>query len=261
MNFTSIYPSVVVGLILLFGAAARWYLAPADRKHLKWLLVAVVLALPAEGIAEGTANALSRLRPLKLDEFVYRIDAVFGQPSFLLGRLVEHHKFLVILVSVTYGLLPMAMVAVFAIYLWYRTEAETLRVVWTFVLNLFAAVPIYLIFPVAGPRFAFAHFPDHVPSIVTPHLQRIAAAPNGIPSVHMSSALLVLWFLRSWRWGRYFGFTFLVLTMLATLGSGQHYFFDLLTAVPYAAAVYWLANEGLRAERRRDSAIQSVSIR
>ncbi len=260
MNFIFIYPSVVVGLVLVLGTAVRWCLVPTDRKRTEWLLAAAALAVPAEVAAQGTANALSRLRPLKFDEFVYWIDAIFGQPSFVLGRLVEHHRILVILVSVTYGLLPMVIIFVFATYLWRRTESESLRVLWTFILNLFAAVPIYLLLPVCGPQFAFAHFPDHVPLIVTPHLLQIAAAPNGVPSVHMSSALLVFWFLRPWHWGRYVGLAFLVLTVLATLGSGQHYFFDLLTAVPYAVTVCWLASGQLQSEYSRGPAIQPVSI-
>jgi hypothetical protein len=43
-----------------------------------------------------------------------------------------------------------------------------------------------------------------------------------------------------WTWGRVFGIAFLALTALATMGSGQHYFFDLLCAVPYASAIAYL---------------------
>jgi membrane-associated phospholipid phosphatase len=58
--------------------------------------------------------------------------------------------------------------------------------------------------------------------------------PNGIPSVHASTALLVLWFLRRWWWGRISGVVFLILTIFATLGSGEHYLFDLFCALRYA---------------------------
>jgi len=74
----------------------------------------------------------------------------------------------------------------------------------------------------------------------------ISAAPNGVPSVHTSTALLVLYFLRHWRFGMVAGSVFLGLTVLATLGSGQHYFFDLLCALPYSALILWL---GSRSER------------
>ncbi len=258
MNFLIAYPSVAVAAVLIVGTAVRLFLVPTDRKRTEWLLAVLAIALPADVIAEGTAGALSRLRPLKYDEFVYRIDGLFGQPSFVLGRLVEQHKSLVMLVSVSYGLLPMVIVVVFATYLWRRTEAESLRVLWAFALNLFAAVPLYLLFPVCGPRFAFLNFPDHALLVGTPHLLTIAAAPNGVPSVHTSSALLILWFLRPWRWGRYFGAAFLALTVLATLGSGQHYLFDLLTAVPYAAAVVWFTCGRLHIPYSQNSAIQLV---
>jgi hypothetical protein len=44
------------------------------------------------------------------------------------------------------------------------------------------------------------------------------------------------------------GTAFLALTVLATLGSGQHYLFDLFCAVPYAGAIAFL---GSRIRMRR----------
>jgi membrane-associated phospholipid phosphatase len=73
----------------------------------------------------------------------------------------------------------------------------------------------------------------------------ITAAPNGVPSVHASTALLVLWFSRSWTPFFISGWIFLALTALATLGSGQHYLFDLFCAVPYAALVIWISDKWL----------------
>jgi hypothetical protein len=37
------------------------------------------------------------------------------------------------------------------------------------------------------------------------------------------------------------GITFVALTVFATLGSGQHYFFDLVVAVPYAGFIYMVS--------------------
>jgi membrane-associated phospholipid phosphatase len=56
----------------------------------------------------------------------------------------------------------------------------------------------------------------------------------------MSSALLIFWFLMPWPWGRAIGGIYLGLMVLATLGSGQHYLFDLICAVPYATLVIWV---------------------
>jgi membrane-associated phospholipid phosphatase len=70
---------------------------------------------------------------------------------------------------------------------------------------------------------------------------RIDAAPNGIPSVHTSTALLMVWFCRKSRMGFVLAFVYLLLIVAATLASGQHYAVDLLAAVPYTVGVLWLA--------------------
>lgn len=236
MNFLISYPSVALTLPLALALALRWSLVPGDRKRTEWLLVGAALAVPLGAVAETIAYALSAVRPLKYDLYIYRIDQLFGQPSFFLGGLVYHHRALMILVSVTYGILPMVIFGVFAVYL-YRRNGDALQVVKAFIVNMMAAVPLYLLFPVCGPAFAFARFPQ-LPGSVAAQPIAIHAAPNGVPSVHTSSALLILFFLWPWKWGRAFGFLFLALTVFATMGSGQHYCFDLLCAVPYAMAVY-----------------------
>lgn len=240
MNFFVAYPALVITLPLAVGLMARWQFAPSDRKRTELLFVATVLVIPATAAAVWFAIALSAVRPLKYDAYVYTLDHIFGNPSFALGRIVYSHRGLFDLLCVTYELLPVAILGTFAAYVFLRSHAESLRVFWTFLLNLFLAVPIYLAFPVCGPLYAFPGFPFHAPEHLTPHLLALSAPPNGIPSVHTSTALLVLWFLWPWRSGKIIGIFFLALTILATLGSGQHYLFDLLCAVPYTAIVLWL---------------------
>jgi hypothetical protein len=238
MNFLINYPAVVLAAFLIPAIALRWSLVPTDRKRTEWFLVAATLVVPLGATAEHIANLLSRIRPLKYDLYAYRFDGLFGEPSFLLGNLVYHHRALMALVAITYGILPMVILGVFALYLYLAEDA--LRVAKVFVMNFVAIVPLYLLFPVCGPRYAFPGFPES-PGPLSPHPIPINAAPNGVPSGHTSSALLVLWLLWPWKWGRVFGFIFLALTVFATMGSGQHYCFDLLCAVPYAMAVYWVS--------------------
>lgn len=240
LNFVAVYSAVPCAFILICVLALRWFLVPEDCKRTEWMLAATALAIPANQMSEFIAGSLSRLRPLKYDLFVYRLDGFVGQPSFVIGRTVERHLSLKVLVSVTYGFLPIMLLGVFGIYLWLRSEAEALTTIKAFALNLFLSVPFYLAFPVCGPAFAFKDFPFHEPHL-TPHPIFIAAPPNGVPSVHMSSALLILWFFWQWPLGRTAGIIFLALTIIATLGSGQHYAFDLLCAVPYAIAIVWIA--------------------
>ncbi len=234
-NYTGFTIPALVSLICL----ARWFVVPTDRKRTEWLLVAVLLAEPARVLSLVIAQALSRLRPLKYDLYIYRVDAIFGEPSFRLGQIVLPHHGLDVVMQVSYSLLSLGMVGTFAVYLWLR-PAEIGKVARIFALNVFLAVGFYLLIPVCGPEFAFPQFPQLPALPLIPHRIALAAAPNGIPSVHTSTALLVLWLLRRWGWGRFAATIFLVLTLLSTMSGGQHYFFDLLCAVPYAAGIVWL---------------------
>lgn len=247
LNFLISYPSVALAAVLIPAFALWWFISPSDRKRSEWLIVMTSFAIITGAVAEGIANALSRLRPLKYDLYVYRIDQIFSEPSFFLGKLVYHHRALMILVSIAYGILPMVLLAVFAVHLYLCDDA--MRVFKTFMANFLAIVPLYLLFPVCGPAFAFPKFPES-PGVVFPHPIPIHAAPNGVPSGHTSGALLILYFLWPWKWGRVFGVIFLALTVFATLGSGQHYFFDLLCAVPYALVLVLLVRNPLSSSRQ-----------
>lgn len=235
-----VYPGIVITFVAVFALAIRWQFS-LDRKRTETLLALVLLAEPAGMACEFIAHKISALEPLKFDPFVFYADKLIGLPGFHLAQIVYAHEWLKILVSVSYGLGPMAALGTLAMYLWFA-EAEFPRVLRAILLNLFLAPLIYLAFPVCGPAFAVASFP-RIPASVPLHAMLINAAPNGVPSVHTSSALLVMWFLWRWKWGRVAGVNFLLLTILATLGSGQHYVFDLLCAVPYAGTWVWITGE------------------
>jgi hypothetical protein len=85
------------------------------------------------------------------------------------------------------------------------------------------AVCIYWLLPAAGP--AFAGQPN--------------AFPNGIPSMHMGFALICFLYAEG-RLRRIFG-GFIVLTIAATLGLGEHYTVDLVAAIPFVFACEWAA--------------------
>jgi hypothetical protein len=230
---------VVIGALFLTLAISLLQKNPPHRRAKEWLLLAALAVLPGEGIAATIVTSLSKLRPGKIDLYVCWIDSFFGYPGFRVGQFVYAHFWARILSSISYGLLGSAMLATVAVYLWQRPDREALAVATAFIINLFGAIPIYLLFPVCGPIYAFPNFP----ALPSAHfaLQPIALAfpPNGVPSVHTSTALLVLWFLRRWPSGRIFGSIFLALTVFSTLGAGEHYLVDLICAFPYALCVAW----------------------
>jgi len=228
--------------VFLFVAGIRWFAAPADRRRTEKLFLVSVIAFIAEGVNVNAIRLLSRWCPYKYDLYVYDLDArVFHTPGFMIGRFLDQHLWTKMFVTAVYNNVPAFMLITFIAYLYLRRETEAGDVFKAFIVNPVLALGIYVAFPVAGPAYAFGQqFPTSLPAVSSPHLLMLDAVPNGVPSVHISIALLVLWFLRPWLWGRVVGVSFLVTTIMATLGLGEHYVFDLLCAVPYTALVLYL---------------------
>lgn len=241
MSYHGSYIMAALSAIVLALAVARWLLVPRDRQRGGWFLLACLWTVALElGLPWFFAYS-AELKPLKYDQYIYRLDGLLGfQPSFVLGRLFARLLPLDILGRLAYAFLPWVNLAVFAVYVWRCDRADLGLMVRCALFNL-AGVLCYLIVPVAGPVYAFPQFPAVAPVIAHPALVAIGGPPNGIPSLHMSSALLILYFLRRWAYGRLFGWVYLGFTVLATLGTGQHYLFDLLVALPFTAAVIRLA--------------------
>lgn len=233
------YPAIPAFVGLVAFCLYRMAAHPHDRRRNDLLAAVLALLLPILALIAGVLHVAGLLRPEKLDLIIYRLDGALGfQPAFAMGQLLQWHPWLAISSAVAYGLLPVAVVILFTVYLWLRPEGELAPLVKTMGWNTALAVPIYLLVPVAGPLYQFASFPQ-LPDVM-PTSSLLMAPPNGVPSVHMSTALLILWFCRHWWVGRVVAFAFLCLTVVATLGSGEHYALDLVLAVPYALAVGWL---------------------
>jgi hypothetical protein len=102
----------------------------------------------------------------------------------------------------------------------------------------------YNLFPASGPRNLFrSNFPFHPFPIAD--LPRLALAPlampgprNAMPSLHLAWTLLAWWYSRGLSWmERAVAFAFLALTAFATMGTGEHFFVDLVVAFPFALLI------------------------
>lgn len=230
-------PSADLRVLFVAVIAIRWFLVKDDRSKSEYILVAAVFAPIISDSGQSFADTLSALRPLKYDLYVFQLDRLLGLPGFRIGQVLAHSNALSLLAEVIYGSPPLLFVLIFTVYL-YKRRAETVLAVAAIGLNLLLAPAFYLLFPVCGPKFAFPNFPTP-PAQLHPHLLAIAAAPNGVPSIHMATALLFLWLLRHWRIGMAAGVIFAVMTVFTILGNGEHYLLDLIFAVPYTALVAW----------------------
>ena len=100
---------------------------------------------------------------------------------------------------------------------------------------------IYNFFPLVGPLYAFADvYPHTVPAVsavwagplTVPDVPR-----NCMPSLHTAWALVIWWQARSLgRPVRVMAGVYLAFTILATVGYGAHYVFDLVVAFPSTLA-------------------------
>lgn len=177
----------------------------------------------------------TRFAAWKLDLYLYALDLklIGFAPSFALAasRFQSYVRPVEVLI---YYALPFVTVLVYTGHL-RRGRPRATNFALIAIGNLIIGYMAYLFYPAAGPAYAFeAVFPKLMPVLSGLHPQMVAAPANAMPSLHMSAALLIWWNTRHWRFAQYFALAFLALTILATIGLGEHYCIDLIVAVPYA---------------------------
>ncbi|MFV5994152.1 phosphatase PAP2 family protein [Streptomyces sp. NPDC056231] len=196
----------------------------------------------------------SKTRPAVLDQYVAVADQALGNPSWLVGRIVNATgpigtHFL----DYVYTLLPVAAVVVTVYQL--RSVAVERRfprhhLVRTFLVIGLLGPGIYMIFPVVGPIFAYGAdgghwavanlWPDTPPPINTPHHMPFdeITPRNCMPSLHTAWATAI--FIHSRKGPRILQFAgagWLIATLGATLGFGYHYGADIVAGVVFTFTI------------------------
>jgi cytochrome P450 len=209
----------------------------------------------------------SSIMPETCDSFAYVADAGFGfQPSFVVGRLFAALPALKLLCFVIYVAPPPILIFVYALQVRAPRPPPVDGVTVLLFLGL-AGYCLYFLCPVAGPRFAFGEsFPGGPPPL-DGYLASRMAVPfempdgqpvprDGIPSLHIASVILAYWHARPLgRAARGVAAVFVVGTLLATLGLGEHYLVDLVMAVPFTLAVQAACTPTVAAGRHKWAAL------
>jgi hypothetical protein len=239
---------VIVGLGLASLGAMTW--------RARWggdseRTVALVYLLPACVALAYTLEAglflyfIKDCYPTTRDASAYVADAAFGmQLSFATGRLFAALPALKLICFAIYVAPPPALVFVYALQIRAR-RPPPVDVVTVLLITALTGYAFYFLFPVCGPRFAFGDaFPNAPPPAVDLLGRRLTiddkdAWPNGMPSLHLASVILAYWHARPYgRWARAIAAVFVMGTFLATLGLGEHYFVDLVVALPFTLALH-----------------------
>jgi hypothetical protein len=247
------------GALLLLGLRAVWSEGKSRSNALALLSPALILIFFIYACAR-VLQFTSGVNPLTDDAWLYAFDGALGfQPSFLMGRIMYDSVVLVRSALLTYLSLPFVMAVVCA---WQVPRGGT-RIKWHMLTVLLLAGAggwvLYNLVPGTGPIYAFGHdFPWHslaykdLPAFALQKMSIPTSIPrNAMPSLHVGWALLLWWNSRKFPAALRAGvLLFLLLTIVATLGTGQHYLVDLVVSVPFALTVQALASCRLPNSRR-----------
>ncbi|AXE84139.1 phosphatase PAP2 family protein [Streptomyces sp. Go-475] len=196
----------------------------------------------------------SETRVTVLDQYLANADHALGNPSWLVGRMVEATGPVgATLLDYVYAQLAVAAVVV-ALYQLRNVAVERRfpghHIVRTFLVIGLLGPGIYMIFPVVGPIFAFGAdgghwaladlWPGTPPPIATPHAMPFDGITprNCMPSLHTAWATAIFIHSRKGpRALRVAGTFWLIATLTATLGFGYHYGVDLVAGVVFAYTI------------------------
>jgi hypothetical protein len=231
-----------IGSITVMAWQAIWTTRPENRASNAALRDALVL--PAFSLVAGLGMDWANGFPERTyDHLLYAFDGtLFGiPPGQTVAALFRNFRWMGGTASFAYQAL-LIFPPLYRGWALYRGLKSSINAIYAFVAAGVAGFILYQVCPAEGPIYSFgARFPNRLPDwreiSLTPYLS--AGVHNAIPSMHMTWALLILWSalelgpLALALAGGLVGFT-----LLATLGSGEHYLVDLVVSVPLAFAVW-----------------------
>ncbi len=248
-------PTVGNGPVLVLTALAliawlRW--SGSERRNALRAAALGALLILATKVGDVWLHITVMSSPDVLDEYVMLADHALGDPSWVMGRVIDTLGPVVYAVlHWVYIELPVAAIVVAVWQL--RRVVDSGRwpshyLVRTFLVLGLVGPVVYVLFPVVGPMFAFGadgnglQVGNYWPGVLPPIDRNPAPLPfdaatprNCMPSMHTAWALSVFLHTRrdvdgspAPRWLRWGGTFWLLATLAATLGFGYHYGVDLV---------------------------------
>jgi hypothetical protein len=216
----------------------------ADRTLFLYAFLPSVLFVASEYVASTLLDYTEALHPKTFDLYLYSFDcSLHVQFCFLAGQFFSRFLWIRFAGLVFYIALPLPLALVYAAHLRSRNKSA-FAVMLAFLVTGPLGVLFYNMVPATGPVHIFGPgFPWRpLSTLQAMHLVlapiRVPGARNAIPSLHMAWVLLVWWNSRGLAaWIRGIAAAFVLFTVLATLGTGEHYFVDLVVAFPFALMV------------------------
>jgi len=259
-----VWPSFV-GLASLVLLACRAVWSQGDGRRLAmFTVVPAFLFVASEWCADYFLAWTQHAHPKVLDLYLYSFDASLHiQIPFLMGQLFSRSFSFAIAGMLAYVGLPVAIGLAYAGCL-LRDRRHAASAFVALLLTGPVGAVFYGFFPALGPvhifKDAFPWHPLTIDQASRLFLEPIAAVGprNAMPSLHAAWAYLVFWYARRLSMlEKVAAGVFAFLTLCAAVG-GEHYFIDLIVAVPFALFIAALAH--LVTGRHRSSALLPVSV-
>ncbi len=234
-----------LGLGSLTLLAVRTCCSHQDHQLLRDATVPPLLFILLGFVGSGPLQMTARLHPATQDLFLYSFDQSLGvQLSFKVGQIVLSSRLLTRAVVVAYYALPLAILFTYARQL-VRNRSLAMAAFLAFVIAGPLGVVFYNLVPACGPlyllgsRYPFDPLTTEQLSQLPIQAVTLGGQRNAFPSLHLGWALLTWWYSEGLsRRARVGSFIFLVGTVIATLGLGEHYFIDLVAAFPFALIIH-----------------------
>lgn len=212
-----------------------------DRRRLLYAWVPAAAFVLSDYFASTMLGWTGKAHPKTLDLYLLSFDgSLRTQLAFSAGQLYARFPTLHVSALIAYIGLAIPITTIYAGRL-LRFKEGAFPAMLALLITGPIGILFYNLFPACGPHNMFGpSFPFRpFPIADMPRLLLEPAAfqgpRNAIPSLHMAWTLLVWWYSRGLsRAERLVAFAFLALTAFATLGTGEHWFIDLVVAFPFA---------------------------
>jgi len=219
--------------LMVFGVPFALAAKPRGLRHWVNVLSAALILPMGNSIMPWASAQTIRLLPHIYDLQVVYLDATFGvQPSFMVADIFTRYPAFATICMGIYAavIFPAALVGAMEAHYGRRMGLGALP---TFLVIAGVGFAIYHILPVVGPAPYFAGaFP-----FVSEH-NFLPAPRNAMPSLHTAWVLMAFLATRGMSLPiRLITASAAVGTMIATLGTGEHYLTDLVVACPFVLLV------------------------
>lgn len=235
-----------LGSLVVMAIRAVWAQKEERIGFLSALIPSLIL-VGSEWLTPPLLDLAQSRNPKTLDLYLLVFDATLRvQPAFEMGRLFERLPMLRQISIVFYLALPLLIALVYVEQL--RRNRKTALV--TLLIFFFTAIlgaASYNFYPACGPisllqnQFPRLNLTFAQASRLFLEAVPISGARNAMPSMHIAWVILALWLARNLdKWVKAICLLYVFFTFAATLGTGEHYFIDLIVALPFSLAMYAL---------------------